>query len=459
MIRELIDPLFVKARVGDVASYLNKRKRLLDSPPASLVKSAAEAGISIEDLANARHRLEKLVVDGDFSRQDGQAAWMPRDADLGVVQSALEEFYRDQDAEHKTVAKGFAEQPDPVSDESLADAWRPTAARSFMRSMEESDWLGWGLSFVIAKAIEGVNHKADFKEQDVPVQIESNARLVLMGDWGSAVRRAKAVGKQIEEQLKPANAGNRERHLIHLGDVYYAGREFEYQRVLECWPVNESDAEKIGSWCLNGNHDMFSGGKPLYKFLGDPRFKKQNGCTYFALENKDWLVFGLDSAFESEGGKGDAGGLAGGQAEWIMKQIRRAPHKKVMLLSHHQPFSAWENESPLLVEKLQPILQRDTPVAAWFWGHEHRWAVYEPAHNINYPALIGHGGVPVYASSEQPNPEREKVRAWDRRSFRHLLESYSYLGFAVLDLDGAEGTVHYIDENGKPTKPDPDRVA
>jgi hypothetical protein len=132
--------------------------------------------------------------------------------------------------------------------------------------------------------------------------------------------------------------------------------------------------------------------------------------------------------------------------------------KKVILLSHHQPFSAWENESPMLVEKLDPLLKREKPVAAWFWGHEHRFAVYEPAHNIRYPALIGHGGVPVYASKKGPKPGKAKVLFWDQRSFQHLLEKYSYLGFAVLDLDGAQGTVRYLDENGQPTKQQADRV-
>src|SRR5206468_3258424 len=99
-----------------------------------------------------------------------------------------------------------------------------------------------------------------------------------------------------------------------------------------------------------------------------------------------------------EGLKGDVGALTAPQIEWIAAQVARAPQKKVMLLSHHQPFSAWDNPSPKLVEALAPLLGRRRPVEAWFWGHEHRCAVYAPTGNIAYPALVGHGGVPVYTS-------------------------------------------------------------
>jgi hypothetical protein len=459
MIRQLLDPRFVKARVADLEAYLAKREKHLEKLSPEVRKAAGKAGVTPGDLDQAQQMLAELGGRADFSRREREAAWMPRDPRLGIVQSALEEFYRTEQATQIVAPKRLEALPDPVSDDSLKPDWIPTAKRSFMRQMEQSDLIGWGLSFAVARAIAGARGKTGFPIQKDPAGIASKVRLILMADWASGVKRAKNVGDQIKEQLKPANAGDRECHVIHLGDVYYAGREFEYERLKSSWPVNESDASKVGSWCLNGNHDMYSGGKPLFDFLTrDTRFSRQKGCSYFALENADWLIFGLDSAYESDGTKGDAGGLAAPQTEWIMTQIRRAPQKKVILLSHHQPFSAWENESPAMVAALEPLLKGPREVAAWFWGHEHRCAVYEKAHNIRYPALIGHGGVPVYASKKEPDPAKEKVKFWDQRSFPHLLEHYAYLGFAVLDLDGPQGSVQYLDENGKPTKPGPDRV-
>ncbi len=229
--------------------------------------------------------------------------------------------------------------------------------------------------------------------------------------------------------------------MIHLGDVYYAGRTFEYETHLaDIWPVGHALGNKVGSWCLNGNHDMFTGGHALFIFLGkDARFRRQNGCTYFALENENWIIFGLDTAYDCIGLKGDEGTLPVPQAGWMQQHLARVPGKKMILLTHHQPFSAWENDSPQLIDALAPVLRRRKPVEAWFWGHEHRCAVYEPSHNVTYPALIGHAGVPVYASSKQPTGP--KLRYHDNRSFSHLLEKFSYMGFAVLDLDGADATV------------------
>jgi hypothetical protein len=154
--------------------------------------------------------------------------------------------------------------------------------------------------------------------------------LVLLGDWASGVPRALKVAKQIEKHLNDPGAANRDRHVIHLGDAYYAGRGFEYEsRLGSPWPVNELFARQIGSWCLNGNHDMFTGGRNLFNFLQqDSRFRRQNGCSYFALENDDWLIFGLDTAYSFVGLKGDVGALTQQQTDFVRQHIDRAPDKR-----------------------------------------------------------------------------------------------------------------------------------
>lgn len=462
MIREILDREFIKARVAELARDLKKRSEQLSTASDEVRKAATESEVAPEDLDHAHEVVADLAKTGDYSSKEDEAAWIPRDPYLCIVQSALEDFYREADAVQTGQGQGFAEASDPISDSSLKPEWRPTGARGFAEQAEETDYLGWGLSFAIASSIAALRGKAKFPEQsEAPVQIEDNARLILVGDWASGVSRANKVSMQMKEHLLEARAGNRERHVIHLGDVYYAGRAYEYQRrMAETWPVDPGDVGKIGSWCLNGNHDMFSGGHALYSFLkSDSRFGRQSGCSYFALENRDWLIFGLDSAYESVGFKGDAGGLANPQLEYIMKQIGRAPQKKVMLLSHHQPFSAWEEDSPKLVRALEPILKREGhPVSAWFWGHEHRWAVYEPTLGIGYPALVGHGGVPVYHHNKPPDPAKAEVRAKDDRFFRYFGEKFSYMGFGVLDLEGAQGSVNYYDENGEPMLADAHRV-
>jgi hypothetical protein len=249
-------------------------------------------------------------------------------------------------------------------------------------------------------------------------------------------------------RLSDKESNNREQHIIHLGDTYYAGRSFEYrERLQPNWPVELWQADQVGSWCLNGNHDMFTGGHGYFGFLDeDPRFSRQRGCSYFALENENWLIVGLDTAWESQGISGDTGGLQAPQIDWLLDLVTSRRQKRLILLSHHQLFSGYEHDSPLMMERLEPVLSREVPVDAWFWGHEHRCAVYHPTPSIDYSALIGHGGVPVFADSK-PKPEG----VWyEYKATRPggIVKRHAMLGFAVVDLDGDSATVHYVNEEG-----------
>jgi hypothetical protein len=205
------------------------------------------------------------------------------------------------------------------------------------------------------------------------------------------------------------------------------------------------EAGQIGSWNLNANHDMFTGGHGYFGCLdSDVRFARQKGFSYFALENSDWLVVGLDTAWEAEGIKGDAGGLQEPQMEWLLRLSARAPEKRLLLLSHHQLFSLYENDSPLLQRRMEPLLTGGRAIDAWFWGHEHRCAVYEASHGITYPVLMGHGGVPVHANKEpQPPGVRFEYRG---KLAGGLGETFAMMGFVVVDLEGKQATVRFVNE-------------
>ena len=82
---------------------------------------------------------------------------------------------------------------------------------------------------------------------------------------------------------------------IHLGDVYYAGTgDQEQHQFVNLWPKGS-----IGSLALNSNHEMYSGANPYFKAIAGSPFGLQNGCSYFALENNNWVIVGLDSAYFS----------------------------------------------------------------------------------------------------------------------------------------------------------------
>jgi 3',5'-cyclic AMP phosphodiesterase CpdA len=253
-------------------------------------------------------------------------------------------------------------------------------------------------------------------------------------------------------RLTDPGSQGRERHVIHLGDTYYAGLSYEYRdRLKPYWPVEPWQAKEIGSWCVNANHDMFTGGHYYFRFLDkDPRFSRQNGCSYFALENDYWLIVGLDTAWESEGATGAGGGLQAPQFDWLLELLaarrKEKPRQRLILLSHHQLFSRYEHDSPLLMSRMESILNARPAIDAWFWGHEHRCAVYKPTPSIDYPALIGHGGVPVFADSD-PKPEGVWYEYKAKRP-GGIIKKHAMMGFAVVDLDNERAVVHYINEEG-----------
>ena len=68
--------------------------------------------------------------------------------------------------------------------------------------------------------------------------VADDARLVIVGDWGTGLPRARDVAALMQERIADAVTGGRQVHVLHLGDVYYSGLETEDQRrFLDLWPV------------------------------------------------------------------------------------------------------------------------------------------------------------------------------------------------------------------------------
>jgi hypothetical protein len=280
--------------------------------------------------------------------------------------------------------------------------------------------------------------------------LAQRARLVLVGDWGSGLPRAQRVAEEMRAQVDAGVEDGRQVHVIHLGDVYYSGHAREYEkRFFPFWPVEPSEAGRIHSWILNGNHDMYSGGHGYFKALEDSRFAGQSGSSWFTIENEHWRIVGLDTAWDEEGLISDPRterGLQDPQAD-VLRDMAAEDDRPFMLLSHHQLFSNYERVGPYLREKLEPLLKGDR-IRAWFWGHEHKCVVHEPYEHVPYARCVGHGGVPVYPVKD-PSDQSPEVTWVEQRAFDGWWEQWALFGFAVADIDGPEVRVMYIDENGE----------
>jgi predicted phosphodiesterase len=243
--------------------------------------------------------------------------------------------------------------------------------------------------------------------------------------------------------LENGRQDGQQQHVIHLGDVYFTGAKREYKNnFLHHWPVHYG--ESFGSFIVCGNHDMYRGGYDYYgTALADPRFAQQAGKSVFALRNANWQFLGIDTAYEEKR-------LSKGQDQWIKDQLDNAENRRTTILSHHP---LWSDYGPEVGEDLRnqigPILaDEQRHIDAWFWGHEHRCAVFKPRNPVDFTSCVGHGGIPSYLTAAESDPYPPNVKYEYRKQHGRGWQPWNTFGFAVLDLDGRNMHVRYIDESG-----------
>lgn len=379
------------------------------------------------------------------ARPRGGAPFIPRTATNSLLQSTLTTCIESRaDALLKAVPDGLERLAHAVlADVQIFRQFGPCDLRWIETKLAE-DWA----------MIEG---KPPFPDAPAPpVELARNARLLFVGDWGTGLPGAVAVGQQMRKWIEDGRG--REQHAIHLGDVYYSGWREEYEtRFLPYWPVQRDEREVL-SWALNGNHDMYSGGHGYFGFLlHDPRFRghwrgdpnHNVPSSFFSLENDDWQVLGLDSGYADHD-------LAGSQQQWLSEKL--ATGRRTILLSHHQPFSAYDpTVGQLMANKVRAVASPGRPLDAWIWGHEHRCTIYanSPKPYLKFGSCIGHGGVPQLL----PDPPLQDSPSPDDPQHASLTWAYTAdepadgddwlrFGFAVADFDGPSVAIRYFDEHG-----------
>lgn len=210
--------------------------------------------------------------------------------------------------------------------------------------------------------------------------LADDAIIAITADWGTGMYGAPEIAASIRKQ-----AANRKFDLVmHLGDIYYSGTPKEVQeRFLDVWP---QEAAKV-SRTLNSNHEMYSGGFAYFN-LALPALNQRS--SYFALQNKHWLLIGLDTAYVDHD-------MDMKQVAWVnavIEQAQKDGPRKVVLFSHQQPFSQLSEQGPRLQRALRHLLE-GKKITAWYFGHEHVCAIYDrhPAWNV-FGRCLGNGGIP-----------------------------------------------------------------
>jgi hypothetical protein len=280
------------------------------------------------------------------------------------------------------------------------------------------------------------------------VKIPANCAVALLADWGGENDAAKRVA-DVTRQRNPDIA-------VHLGDIYYGGTESECKHFLNLWPMRDtmddmnSPIHTEGSWALIGNHEMYCGGEYFFKTVL-PAFAQQQ--PFFCLENDDWRIIGLDTAY--------ANGRLKPQSEedpifaqwnWLLDKLR-SNKKATIFLTHHQPVSAHQDDfkdSEPLRNDIEELLRLDgvgdDAIYGWFFGHEHRCAVYRDSTLKFNARLIGNGCIPhEVEKSTTADPGCTDVDFFNKKEVAPGTDTAASM-FAKLTFMGPKLLIEYVDE-------------
>jgi len=272
------------------------------------------------------------------------------------------------------------------------------------------------------------NFGLDHSHQDIPyVNYRSLSDFVceglpddlsigILGDWGTGQSIAVDQLKSLVEKEPDL--------IIHLGDVYYAGTEDEYDNKLKALIDNyakDKSGNPIPFLNMPGNHDMYAGGQAFYNAFAWQNRRNassklpmiEQNASYFCLKSisLDWQILAMDTSYHDHNPFLVDSGMTRvreREVEWALEKINGFPGQTI-LLSHHQPFSPYEEIGSMELKKptdyyknphllaLHERLQSESQsgVCLWIWGHEHNLCIYSPFAGIEHGRCVGHSAVPV----------------------------------------------------------------
>ncbi len=406
------------------------------SDPTAIERQRAQLLAQVNDLA------QKVAIES--SRDDKH--YVSRFAAVGIFQSAL--------------SKIFTEVPNLRDYGDWNPLWVITEIEVFVHKVKtfltdvHEDENGkrqpvWAAVISELLRLKKVDDRAPYPA-GVPdtVQLPESLTMVLLADWGGDNDAAKKIAAVVRKQ-NPDFA-------IHLGDIYYGGTKHECEIFLAMWPmrVNTDDPKSAihaaGSWALNGNHEMYSGGEYFFNTVL-PVFEQKQ--PFFCLENANWRMIGLDTAY--------AGGRLKPQSsddpmapqwDWLVGLLKQSK-KANIFLTHHQPVSAHHQEfldSQPLRDDIDELLQiagiGDNAIFGWFFGHEHRCVLYSDTAVKFNGRLIGNGCIPHEVQKEKAADPGCTEAAYFNRRETAPGSNTAVSSFVKLSFAGSQLLVEYLDE-------------
>ncbi|XAT60827.1 phosphoesterase [Rhodobacteraceae bacterium Araon29] len=337
--------------------------------------------------------------------------------------------------------------------------------------------------------------------------LPSNATVALIGDIGTGV--------DIAARVLASALSFKPDVILHVGDVYYSGTQWEFDHYFVGLLKAAFDAAGHAPpvYTLPGNHEYFSGAFPYFKCLDSRTLvhspDQSQRASFFKLTTEDggWQFLGMDTGYHGHymGVKGDklakalkAMGvnpkdvrdpvkppemvhLRPDEVDWHRYHLGQFQGRSI-LFGHHQLYSANQKvgadpTSPddyarpgvniALWQAMGPYFDK---VAAWFWGHEHNLCIFEddyrpegrpapseapddPWKTLHKGRCIGHSAIPV-AEKETPYKANNPVPLIPDTQLA-MTGGWYNRGYQILKLNGAGKAAHcsYYQINGADPKP------
>jgi hypothetical protein len=289
--------------------------------------------------------------------------------------------------------------------------------------------------------------------------IKPNARIGIIGDWGTGAAPARRILQQIKAQNPDI--------LIHLGDIYYSGTDNECRSNFEAVVNEVFDRAKtrLPVFTLAGNHDMYCGGVGYYSLI--KRLNKGpmlQPASFFCLRANDdsWQILAMDT------GRHDYNPFSVTDVVTFVESTEQDWHRqrlqefsgKTILLSHHQLFSAFSQigkptpsgklraYNPQLQATYDYLCGTGKRIAAWFWGHEHNLCIYQPYNNLRCGRCIGHSAIPVFIADTpyDPLPNLDNPPQLIPNTMLTAVGEFYPHGFTMLTLGEGAATAEYFED-------------
>jgi hypothetical protein len=292
------------------------------------------------------------------------------------------------------------------------------------------------------------------------IEIKANARVALMGDWGTGASPAIDVLQYM--------AGDSPDVVVHLGDIYYSGTPEECRSNF----VNPINAvlrkdKPFPVYSLSGNHDMYCGGLGFYSLIAQLNATPfTQPASFFCLRSADekWQLLAMDTGLHDDNPGTVAAAvtyLEEDELAWHCDRISEFSGRTI-LLSHHQLFSAFspigapDSEgkrsavNPQLLKAFKQMT-KTKEIAAWFWGHEHTLSVYNSFAGLERGRCLGHGAVPVSVIDEiyKPLADLDNTPSMIDQSKLGTTGGVYNHGYALLSLEGNSCRADYYQATKK----------